>query len=123
MVVLMIAHAKVERFEDPESPPYDRYSPRLNKHGCALVTEWADAVLFATRKLRTQTDDAGFGRKRTVAHAIGKDGGERIIRTVGGPTCVAKNRYGITEELPLSWSAFVATLSNQHPNQGANANG
>jgi hypothetical protein len=25
---------------------------------------------------------------------------------------VAKNRYGLTEELPLSWAAFVAAMSN-----------
>src|SRR5262249_24742594 len=31
MVVLLIAHANVERFEDPESAAYDRYSPRLHK--------------------------------------------------------------------------------------------
>lgn len=30
MVVVLIAHSKVERFEDPESSPYDRYSPRLH---------------------------------------------------------------------------------------------
>jgi hypothetical protein len=32
MMVVLIAHAKIERFEDPESPAYDRYSPRLHKH-------------------------------------------------------------------------------------------
>jgi hypothetical protein len=111
MVILLIAHAKIERFEDPEASPYDRYSPRLHKHACALVTEWCDAVLFATRKFRTASEDAGFGRKRTTAHAIGKDGGERILRTVGGPSCVAKNRYGLTEELPLSWASFVDALN------------
>jgi len=114
MVVLLVAHAKVEKFEDPESSPYDRYSPRLNKHAGALVSEWCDAVLFATRKVRTQTEEAGFGRKRTIAHAIGKDGGERILRCVGGPSCIAKNRYGIVDELPLSWAAFMAALSNNH---------
>ena len=119
MVVVMIAHAKVEKFEDPEAPPYDRYSPRLHKHASALVSEWADAVLFATRKFRTSSDDAGFGRKRSIAHAIGKDGGERILRTVGGPSCVAKNRYGLTEELPLSWDAFVNALTHQPQSQGA----
>ncbi|CAN5265986.1 hypothetical protein BH11PLA2_BH11PLA2_37000 [soil metagenome] len=119
MVVVMIAHAKVEKFEDPEAPPYDRYSPRLHKHASALITEWCDAVLFATRKFRTSSDDAGFGRKRSIAHAIGKDGGERILRTVGGPSCVAKNRYGLTEELPLSWDAFVNALSHQPQPQGA----
>jgi hypothetical protein len=112
MVVMLIAHAKVEKFEDPEAPPYDRYSPRLHKHAAALVTEWVDAVLFVTRKFRTQTDDAGFNRKRTIAHAVGKDGGERVLRCVGGPSCLAKNRYGITEELPLAWAAFVNALSS-----------
>jgi hypothetical protein len=111
MVVVLIAHAKVEKFEDPESSPYDRYSPRLHKHAAALIGEWCDAVLFATRKIRTQTEDTGFNRKRTIAHAIGKDGGERVLRTVGGPSCLAKNRFGIAEDLPLAWAAFVAALS------------
>jgi hypothetical protein len=34
------------------------------------------------------------------------------MRAYGSPSCVAKNRYGIAEELPLSWSAFVAAMSN-----------
>lgn len=122
MVVVLIAHSKVERFEDPESSPYDRYSPRLHKHAAALVSEWCDAVLFATRKVRTQTEDAGFNRKRTTAFAIGKDGGERILRCVGGPSCVAKNRYSITQELPLSWAAFIQAMSNNQT-QGAKQDG
>lgn len=113
MMVLLIAHSKIERFEDPEAPAYDRHVPRMHKHATALISEWCDAVLFATRKVRTQSEDAGFSRKRTIAHAIGKDGGERILRCVGGPACVAKNRYGITEELPLSWAAFMQALSYQ----------
>jgi hypothetical protein len=114
MIILLIAHAKIEKFEDPEASPYDRYSPRLHKHATDLITEWCDAVLFATRKFRVQTEDAGFGRTRGVAHAIGKDGGERVLRTVGGPSCIAKNRYGITEELPLSWEAFVSALTTRY---------
>jgi hypothetical protein len=38
MVVILLAHAKVERFEDPESTPYDRYAPRLHKHACGDST-------------------------------------------------------------------------------------
>ena len=109
--MLLIAHSKVERFEDPESSSYDRFAPRLHKHASALVSEWCDAVLFATRKIRTQSEDAGFNRKRTIAHALGAGGGERILRCVGGPSCVAKNRYSITEELPLEWAAFVEAMS------------
>ena len=115
MAVVLIAHAKVEKFDDPESAAYDRYSPRLHKHASALVTEWSDAVLFATRKFRTETEDAGFNRTRSIAVALGTDGGERILRTVGGPSCIAKNRYGMPAELPLSWSAILSAITNPTP--------
>ncbi len=112
MCVILLAHAKVEKFEDPEHSAYDRYSPRLHKHATALITEWADAVLFATRKIITKTEDGGFGRDRTIAAGLGKDGGERVLRTVGSPACVAKNRYDLPPELPLSWPALMQALSH-----------
>jgi hypothetical protein len=116
MCVILLAHAKVEKFEDPEFSAYDRYSPRLHKHATALITEWADAVLFATRKIITKTQDGGFGRERTIAMGLGKDtsggGGERVLRTVGSPACVAKNRYDLPAELPLSWSALMQALTS-----------
>ena len=112
MVVILLAHAKVERFEDPESTPYDRYAPRLHKHAAGLVCEWTDAVLFATRRMRVEVDNgAGFGRTRAIARSIGADGGARILRTVGGPACLAKNRYGVTADLPLSWNDFCHAIT------------
>ena len=130
MAVVLIAHAKVETFQDPESVAYDRYSPRLHKKASALVKEWSDAVLFATRRFRTQTEDAGFGRERAIAQPIGAGGGERVLRTVGSPACVAKNRYGLPEELPLAWDALMAALvaaretnTNENTKTKENANG
>jgi hypothetical protein len=120
MVVICIAHSKIEKFEDPETSAYDRYSPRLNKHAQALVCEWSDAVLFASRKFRTQTEDAGFGRKRAIAAAVGAGGGERVLRCVGGPSCIAKNRYRLPEELPLSWAGFMNALSENQQNEESN---
>jgi hypothetical protein len=103
MAVILIAHAAVERFEDPEHAAYDRYTPRLHKKACSLVCEWVDAVLFASRRMRV---DSTTGK----AAPVGADGGERILRTNGSPACIAKNRYGLPTELPLSWSAFVEAL-------------
>ncbi|MCK6470853.1 MAG: ATP-binding protein [Planctomycetes bacterium] len=121
---LLIAHSKVEKFEDPESAAYDRYSPRLHKHASSLVVEWCDAVFFATRKFRTETEDKGFGRERTIAREVGKDGGERILRTVGGPSCVAKNRYAHPAEILLSWPAVMAGFALETPQpQGETPNG
>lgn len=115
MVILLIAHAKVERFEDPEASPYDRYAPRLNKHAAALMSEWCDAILFATRKMRVDIKDAAFGRKRATAHAIGADGGDRILRCIGSPSCLAGNRYQLPAELPLSWQSLSEALDGVLP--------
>jgi len=112
MAVVLLAHAKVEKFDDPESVAYDRYSPRLHKHASALITEWCDAVLFATRKFRTESEDAGFNRTRSIAVALGQDGGERILRCVGCPSCTAKNRYGLPAELPLTWPSLMAAMTD-----------
>ena len=108
MMVILLAHAKVERFEDPENAAYDRYSPRLHKHAASLISEWVDTVLFATKRMRVSKD----GDSRTIAAPIGADGGERIIRTNGSPACIAKNRYGLPNEIPLSWDEFIQAYRN-----------
>ena len=104
MAVILIAHAKVERFEDPEFSSYDRYTPRLHKLAAGLLGEWTDAILFACRRMRV---DATTGK----AAPIGADGGERILRTNGSPTCIAKNRFNLPTELALSWTAFAECLN------------
>ena len=107
MMTILVAHAKVERFEDPENAAYDRYTPRLHKHAASLLSEWVDAVLFANKKFRVTKENAGFSGERGIAAPIGADGGERILRTVGSPACIAKNRFGLPSEIPLSWDAFI----------------
>lgn len=111
MAIIMIAHSQVVRFEDPESPAYDRHAPKLHKNAAAMINEWADAVLFATRKMRIVEQKEGFGKKRTTAAPIGASGGDRIIRCVGSPACVAGNRYGLPDELPLDYQAFADALA------------
>jgi hypothetical protein len=90
MAIILLAHAGVQRFEDPETSPYDRYAPRLDKRAVGPICEWCDAVLFATRRMRTKTEDLGFKKTRTTAAAIGAAGGERIIRATGGPPALRK---------------------------------
>jgi len=106
MCVILLAHAQAEKFDDPENPSFDRWSPRLHrKTTLPLVVEWCDAVLFATRRMLVK-DDGG----KAKASPIGASGGDRILRCVGGPACLAKNRYGLPDSIPLSWEAFVGGM-------------
>jgi len=114
MTAVLIAHARIERFENPETESYDRYVPRLHKLAAAIVQEWCDEVLFATYKVYTKQSDEGFNRKRTQ----GMGSGERIIRTQERPAHVAKNRLNLPEELPLDWNAYAHYLTTDMPKGG-----
>ncbi|MEK6676406.1 MAG: ATP-binding protein [Planctomycetota bacterium] len=111
MSVMLIAHAQIERFANPETDTYDRYSPRLHKQASAFVQEWADEVLFATYSVHTKATDDGFGRKRV--QGIGT--GERIIRTTERPAHVAKNRLGLPDEIPLDFRIYAAFVRGENP--------
>ncbi len=116
MMILLIAHARIERFENPETESYDRYVPRLHKLASQVVQEWCDEVLFATYKVYAKVNDEGMGRKK----AKGMGSGERIIRTTERPAHMAKNRLNLPDELPLVWSAYAQYLVNQN---GGKSNG
>jgi hypothetical protein len=116
MTVVLIAHARIERFENPETDSYDRYVPRLHKLASQVIQEWCDEVLFATYKVYTKQTDEGFSRKKTKG--IGT--GERVLYTTERPSHVAKNRLGLPDELPLDWHAYASFFHQPHvtPNRG-----
>jgi len=103
MGIILIAHSKVEKFENPEGENYSQHMLALHKIASAMLQEWCDEVLFASYKVYTKTTEEGFGK--TSVKAIG--GNERILRTQEKPFCKAKNRLSMPEEIALSWPAYA----------------
>lgn len=101
MSVILVAHARVERYENPETDGYDRYSPKLDKRASGLVAEWCDEVFFATYKVYTRVHEDGA---KKITKAVGGD--ERIIRCTEKPFAVAKNRLSMPDEIELSFQAY-----------------
>lgn len=108
MCVLILAHAELSTAEDAQYGTYDRWAPRIPKRALASVIEWCDIVAFATRRMYLNSVDKG---RRTVAAGVGPDGGERIMHVSGSPAIIAKNRYGLTGELPLAWDSLFEVFS------------
>jgi hypothetical protein len=106
MHVLMIGHAQIKSFQDPDlASAYDRYQLKINDKAAALVREAADAVLFA----RFETElvrDGGNGRSK--ARVRGE--GVRIMYTESRPGFDAKNRFNLPFVMPLDWRAFGAAV-------------
>lgn len=108
MTIVMLAHSAIRTFKDPQSDGYDRYELKIHKYPAGLFKEWPDAVLFAQHEAAVATD------KRTKRNR-GVSTGARIMHTVWNAAFDAKNRYGLPEEMPLSWSEFRAAVDAGAP--------
>ena len=100
--VVLIAHSKIKRFDDPKLPTgYDRYIIAINEMAAAAVRQSVDAVVFASFNEKVkQVAKSGAGNR-------GLGEGERILFTEHRPAFDAKNRFGLPFELPLEWRAFA----------------
>lgn len=96
MDVLLIGHAFVKRFQNPDGPDYDRYTLRLHEKAAGFLKEWAEAVLFA-RFEESTTKMEGSARVKGILS------GERVLHTVRSAAFDAKNRFNLPEQLPLNW--------------------
>jgi hypothetical protein len=92
--VVLLAHAKVEKHEDPElAVSYDRYTLKMEKKTAPLVKEWADALLFYRFKAAT-AEREGTGKHRGISRG-------REIATSRTAAFDAKNRHGLPERIEI----------------------
>lgn len=107
MVIILLAHCQIKRFDSPEVEPFDRYQPKLQERSNAILREWVDAVLFANYKTIVRKDDVGFNKTNNR----GISTGERLLYTSEKPAYMAKNRYSLPESLPMRWDAFAQAIA------------
>lgn len=110
MTIILLAHAKIQRYDNPETESYDRYELDLHKSSNGMLQEWCDEVLFASYRVFTRKEDQGFGKERKIA--VG--GNERYIRTVETPAAIAKNRLSLPAELKMEWQDYARFLPSQN---------
>ena len=114
MMIVMVAHSTIERFDDPRAPSYTAYWPKLHKRARHLILDACDVVGFLAEDLRISTDDSGF-RERVRATASN----QRFLFLQGCPAYVAKNRYAMPEKIPVGVDFDIAELT-KFWNGGAN---
>ena len=101
--VVLNAHAKMRKFEQPdEMGAYDRWEMKLTKQVAPIVKEWADMVLFANYKTHVINVD---GKHKA-------QGGQRVMYTTHHSCWDAKNRYGLPEEVPFEYSKIAHIISS-----------
>jgi hypothetical protein len=111
MTIVMIAHSKIERFDDPESVSYDRYEIDLHAKAVGTIEREMDAILLLKQDVAIKAEEKGFSKERAIAQ-----GGSLIwINTRGKPAFVAKNRYGLPDKIKFLPGQGYAELSKYLP--------
>jgi len=88
VAIILLAHAANTRMTAPEGFDLRLAAPDLPHWIAPPFIEWVDAVLYASR-----------------------DGDRRTLLTQGTNVILAKNRYSLPADLPLSWSALMQALT------------
>jgi len=102
MGVILLGHARVRRFDNPEGDDYDRYKLTLHEGASDFLRGWSDMVLFANYETFVSAEN-----DRAKAFSSGA----RVLYTEWRAAFDAKNRHGLPFKLPLSWDAFAAAMA------------
>lgn len=117
MAIVLIAHSKVERFDDPETVSYDRYEIDLHAKSVGAIEREMDAILLLKRPVTVKTEDVGFNKERALAS--GADA--IIIHAVGKPAYTAKNRYDMPPTIRYEKGQGYKALAAYFPNAGTDS--
>jgi hypothetical protein len=115
MMVIVLGHSEITRFEPPDTSAYDRYSLNCHKFIRDMLFQWCDAMFLANYKVFTKEEETGFNQTRT----LGVGTGQRVIYTEERPTHLAKNRFDLPYEVPMpkafDWHGLLAAMGKLPP--------
>lgn len=104
--IVLVAHARIRKHEDPMGGGYDRYELACRPPLAGLLRQWVDFVLFAQLETAFQKTEEGARKGVTT--------GARYIHTRRDPAYDAKARGSMVfpARLPLSWQEFAIAVEN-----------
>lgn len=115
MNIIVLCHTEVKHYDDPLADSYDRHQIKMHKHSAKILQEWADVIGFAQLESQTRTKKGkGFRDDRTVAMTTGR----RVLHLANNPAHDAGNRYGLPDQIDLTWPAFEQALNAARGNDG-----
>ena len=104
--VVLLAHAQMRKLESPDEPPYDRWELKVSKKVAPIVKEWADILLFMNYDVVIVEEN---GRNKAKGKA------KRKMHANHRPTYDAKNRYGLPDDMELSFEPLKEIYAGTVP--------
>jgi hypothetical protein len=107
--VILVAHATVRKFKDPQGPDYDRFEVGVRPGLAGLLRQWSDYVFFCREEVNLTVAPKNGGGQKAVTT------GTRWAYTRRCPAYDAKSRGAIffPERFLLSWDEFTAAVESE----------
>lgn len=108
MNIILLAHAQIRTFKNPEGEDYDRYHLRVHDQAAGFLKEWADVVGFCC------FEEFGGKLDPDAARAKGTSTGRRLIKLERTAAYDAKSRIPLPAQVELSaddpWAPLAAAV-------------
>ena len=113
LAILLLSHAKIATFKNPEGADFDRYVADCHAKTWSVTHKWADAVLFGNFFTRVEGGEVGAKPKK------GKGTGRQTLRVLYAErrdAFDAKNRYGMPADIDVPddpsqiWSTITSAM-------------
>jgi hypothetical protein len=98
MNVVLIAHAVIQKYDDPVHESYDRFLPKLPRRANEVLCEWVDVLAFCAFRVIVKKSENGFNQSTR-----GITTGERLVHFIERPAFMAKNRYGCPDNSQMTF--------------------
>lgn len=99
--IVILSHAKVKTFKNPDGPDYDRYSADCHDKTWGVTAKWADDILFGTFQTVVLDTSGKVASATTKGRKKGVGGDQRMIYTQRRASYDAKNRWGMPHEIEI----------------------
>lgn len=109
MNIIILGHAQIVKFANPEGDDYDRYIPRINAKSGGYLKEWVDVAGFCCF-------EEGGSKLKDSDRAKGYSTGRRVVRLARTAAFDAKSRYAVPAEVVLEeanpWAPFAKAIED-----------
>lgn len=114
MDIVIVGHAVVKLFKNPEGDDFDRYQLRINPQAANFLKEWAKVTAFMCFE-DGASKAPGAGK---MARSKGFSTGRRLLRTSRSAAVDAKSRLALPEEVEVDitnpWGPFAKAVEDSY---------
>jgi DNA polymerase III delta prime subunit len=109
MSIVLVGHAQIRLFKNPQGEDFDRYQLRIDNKAGGFLKEWADVTGFACFE-----EDAAKAPGMKSQRPKGFSTGKRLLKLSRTAAVDAKSRINLPDEVEISldnpWGPFGAAV-------------